>query len=63
MLCLLAQGHSTTEMAEALAVSHTTISTHRSHILTKMGMRSTADLVQYAVWHCLVPWSPDALPS
>ncbi len=60
VFCLLAEGKAVSEVAEQLNVSRTTISTHRSHILNKMEMASTADLVQYAIWHRLIPWSPDA---
>ena len=60
VLCLIASGHPVAEIATALGVTSPTISTHRMHILTKMGMQSTADLIQYAIWHRLVPWSPEA---
>lgn len=60
VLCLTASGFTVAEIATALSVTSQTISTHRAHILAKMGMRSTADLVQYAVWHRLIPWSPEA---
>lgn len=55
VLCLIAAGKTTSEMAHDLAVSGTTISTHRAHILEKMGLKSTADVVQYALAHRLVP--------
>ncbi len=60
VLCLLAEGQSVAEIAKRLNLSRPTISSHRSHILSKMEMTSTADLVQYAIWHRLIPWSPDA---
>lgn len=60
VLCLIASGHTVAEIAATLSITPQTVSTHRAHILDKMGMRSTADLIQYAIWHRLVPWSPDA---
>jgi two-component system response regulator NreC len=46
---LVAEGHSTKEIAELLSVSPTTIETHRAHILQKLDMHNTAELVRYAV--------------
>ena len=59
VLCLIAAGKTTSEMAHDLSVSGTTISTHRARILEKMGLKSTADIVQYAIAHRLVPPSPN----
>ncbi len=49
----LIAGRSVTEIAKALSLSVKTVSTHRSHILQKMRMRSTADLIRYAIAHGL----------
>lgn len=49
----LIAGRSVTEIANALSLSVKTVSTHRSHILQKMKMRSTADLIRYAIAHGL----------
>ena len=38
-----------TEIADRLHLSVKTVSTHKTRILEKMGMESTADLVRYAV--------------
>jgi len=46
---LVAEGHSTKEIAEMLSVSPTTVETHRSHILQKLDIHNTAELVLYAV--------------
>ncbi len=54
VLCLIAAGKTTSEMAADLSISGTTVSTHRAHILEKMGLKSTADVVQYALAHRLV---------
>jgi DNA-binding NarL/FixJ family response regulator len=46
---LVAEGHSTKEIAEMLSVSPATIETHRAHVLAKLEVHSTAELVLYAV--------------
>ena len=46
---LLATGKSLTEIAETMILSVTTVSTYRSRILVKMGMKSNADMTLYAV--------------
>jgi DNA-binding CsgD family transcriptional regulator len=35
-------------------ITQSTLQTHRSHILEKLGLRTTADLIKYAVQHGLV---------
>jgi two-component system invasion response regulator UvrY len=54
VLCLLASGKTVTEIADALALSVKTVSTYRSRILEKMGMRSNAELPHYAIQNRLV---------
>jgi two-component system invasion response regulator UvrY len=54
VLCLLATGKTVTEVAEELALSVKTISTYRARILEKMHLRTTAELVHYAIRHQLV---------
>jgi len=46
---LIAEGHSNKEIAELLSVSASTVETHRAHILQKLDIHSTAELVLYAV--------------
>lgn len=46
---LLVTGESPTGIAARLHLSVKTVSTHKTRILEKMGMESTADLVRYAV--------------
>jgi len=46
---LIASGKTTAEIAEQLSLSPKTISTYRSRILEKMGMRSNTELTLYAV--------------
>jgi DNA-binding NarL/FixJ family response regulator len=45
---MIASGKSVKEIAEELSLSVPTISTHRSHILEKMGLSNTAELIHYA---------------
>ena len=46
---LIAEGHSNKEVADLLSLSLTTIETHRAHILQKLDIHNTAELVLYAV--------------
>lgn len=46
---LLACGKTVSEVAELLALSVKTVSTHRTRILKKMNMRTNAELTSYAV--------------
>ncbi|HTP60887.1 MAG TPA: response regulator transcription factor [Burkholderiales bacterium] len=46
---LLVDGLGPTDIAERLHLSVKTVSTHKTRILEKMGMQSTAELVRYAV--------------
>jgi DNA-binding NarL/FixJ family response regulator len=49
ILCLLGQGKTTKEIAAMLSLSPPTVSTYRARILEKMHLRTTAELVKYAV--------------
>jgi len=46
---LVAEGQSNKKIAELLCISPTTVETHRAHILQKLDLHSTAELVLYAV--------------
>ena len=46
---LIAEGHSNKEMAELLSLSVSTVETHRAHIMEKLDVHSTAEIVLYAV--------------
>jgi len=45
----LAAGHTNAEVAEALGISKRTVETHRAAIMSKIGLRSRAELVQFAM--------------
>jgi DNA-binding NarL/FixJ family response regulator len=49
ILQLLAEGRANKEVANLLNISPTTVETHRGHILRKLSLHSTADLILYAV--------------
>jgi DNA-binding NarL/FixJ family response regulator len=52
-------GDSVTDIAQKLNLSVKTVSTHKTHILEKMGADNVADLVRYAIQHELLPGSPE----
>lgn len=54
VLKLLAAGKSVSEIAESLFLSVTTVSTYRSRIMAKMGMKNNADLTLYSIEHKLI---------
>jgi DNA-binding NarL/FixJ family response regulator len=55
VLAEVAQGLSNREVAEKLFISVKTVETHKAHILEKLGLKNTAELVKYAIKHKLVP--------
>lgn len=46
---LFAEGKSTKEISEKLFISVKTVGTHKQNILEKMGMKTNADIVKYAL--------------
>lgn len=46
---LVAEGHSNKAIAELLSISPATVETHRAHILQKLDLHNTAEVVLYAV--------------
>jgi len=54
VLKLLAAGQTIGDIAEKLSLSSSTVSTYRGRILSKMGVRSNADLTLYAMNHRLL---------
>ncbi len=51
---LLASGKSVSQVARSLSLSVKTVSTHRTRILQKMGMKTNAELTHYAIKNQLV---------
>jgi two-component system, NarL family, invasion response regulator UvrY len=54
IMCMLAKGISVLETADHLHISEKTVSTHRSHLLEKMGMKKNAELTLYAIKNNLI---------
>ncbi len=54
VLCMLASGKTVSAIGEDLALSVKTISTYRSRLLEKLQMRTTAELIHYAIQQRLV---------
>ena len=48
VLQLVAEGRSSREIGELLSISPATVETHRTHVLQKLGLRNTAEVVRYA---------------
>jgi DNA-binding NarL/FixJ family response regulator len=51
---LIAEGHTTREIAELLVLSDKTVERHRANILEKLGMRDRVQLTRYAIRRGLV---------
>jgi DNA-binding NarL/FixJ family response regulator len=54
VMCLIASGKTVSEIGEFLALSDKTISTYRARILEKIGLRTNAELMRYAIRNKLV---------
>ena len=54
ILCMLASGKTTTEIAKELLLSPTTISTYRARVFRKLHLKKRSQLVQYALHHHLI---------
>jgi DNA-binding NarL/FixJ family response regulator len=53
-LFLIVHGLSNQEIADKLVISPSTVQTHRTHVLQKLGLETTVDLVRYAIRHGLI---------
>jgi DNA-binding NarL/FixJ family response regulator len=51
---LIAEGHTSEEIAETLVISKKTVDRHRANILEKLGMRNRVELTRYAIRRGLV---------
>lgn len=54
IMCMIAQGKTPTEISKEISISVKTVSTHRSRILQKMGMKKSLDLMLYAIHNGLI---------
>jgi len=49
VLQLIAEGKSTRQIADSLFISPKTVEVHRSHLMEKLGLHNTAEIVRYAL--------------
>lgn len=49
VLSLIVAGKSYSEIGEELHISTKTVDTHKTHILDKLGLKNTVELVKYAL--------------
>jgi DNA-binding NarL/FixJ family response regulator len=54
VLRLVAEGHPMKEIATALQISRRTVETHKYEIMHAVGVKTTAELIRYAIDHFLV---------
>ncbi|MCX6253830.1 MAG: response regulator transcription factor, partial [Bacteroidia bacterium] len=54
VMVMLAKGKSVTEIAKEIFISDKTVSTYRTRILEKMGMKKNAELTMYAIKNNLI---------
>jgi len=54
VLCLIASGHTLSQIADELSLSVKTISTYRTRILEKMNLKTNVELTHYAIKQKLV---------
>ena len=51
---LIAEAHTSEEIAEMLVISRKTVDRHRANVLEKLGMRNRVELTRYAIRRGLV---------
>jgi DNA-binding NarL/FixJ family response regulator len=49
VLRLFAEGYSNSEIADTLFISIRTVESHKSHIMTKLELKSNVDMIKYAI--------------
>jgi len=54
ILRLLVRGRSVNEVADELAISNKTVSTHKARLMQKMNFHNNSEMVRYAVEHGLI---------
>jgi two-component system, NarL family, response regulator NreC len=55
VLHLVAQGVSSSAIAERLVLSPRTVETHRTNLMRKLGLRTQTDLIRYALQRGIIP--------
>ena len=54
VMTLISEGKTNNEIGELLSISPRTVETHRAHILEKLKLKGTADMVRYAIENGIV---------
>jgi len=54
VLQLLAEGHSAKKIADMLCISHRTVEFHKYKMMEQLNLKTSAELVQYAIKHGIV---------
>jgi DNA-binding NarL/FixJ family response regulator len=54
VLALIAEGHTTQEIAQILVISPRTVDRHRENLLAKLHLRNRVELARYAIRHRLI---------
>ena len=54
ILLMVAEGYTSRQIAEKLSISPRTAETHRSNIARKLGLRTQAELIHYAIKNGLI---------
>lgn len=55
VLHLVAEGYTNSEIADRLVISHRTVETHRSNLMRKLKLRTSAELIRYALRRGILP--------
>jgi two-component system response regulator NreC len=55
VLLLVAEGHTSSEIAARLSISSRTVETHRRNLMRKLDLQSQVDLIRYALRRGLLP--------
>ncbi len=54
ILRLFAEGYSNTDISEKLFISIRTVESHKNHIMQKLNLKSTVDLIKFAIRHKII---------
>lgn len=55
VLQLVAEGHSSREIAERLSISRRTVETHRANLMDKLSLENQTDLIRFAFQNGIIP--------
>jgi DNA-binding NarL/FixJ family response regulator len=58
ILQLVAEGHTSAEIAARLGISPRTVEVHRANLLHKLGLRTQTDVIRYAIRRGILPPEP-----